>query len=124
MEIKIKYIFKNELNEFKVEIFTLVQIEHGDVYELFVQIADEYELIAKCRFTGLPDKNNTEIYEGDIVKSWIFVDELPSGETQWEECEKPYVINWINEIGGFDLNEDKYEIIGNIYENPELLESE
>ena len=71
--------------------------------------------------TGLKDKNEKLIYEGDIVKNhrdeiaevvWLkehaafFLD----GRTDWE-CA------WIND-GISD-----YEIIGNIHENPELLEA-
>ena len=69
--------------------------------------------------TGLKDKNGTEIYEGDIVKN--IYDEI-------------YVVKWFDAgfyleeryNGGFDYSElhfgNNKEVIGNIYENPELLE--
>lgn len=69
--------------------------------------------------TGLKDKNGTEIYEGDIVKN--IYDEI-------------YVVKWFDAgfyleeryNGGFDYSElhfgNNKEVIGNIYETPELLE--
>lgn len=70
------------------------------------------------QFTGLYDKNGNEVFEGDIVK-------LPAGNMRVSFSDGAFVLippktNVIYEALG--LIEDEYEIIGNIYDNPELLE--
>lgn len=82
--------------------------------------ADEYELM---QFTGLKDKNGTELYEGDIVDVRGYKSAIC--------CENSYVSFYFwNEIThefvglAFLLGYKNFEIVGNIYENPELLEPE
>lgn len=70
------------------------------------------------QFTGLYDKNGKEVFEGDVVK-------LPAGNMRVSFSDGAFVLippktNVIYEALG--LIEDEYEIIGNIHENPELLE--
>ena len=73
------------------------------------------------QFTGLLDKNGKEIYEGDVVKQVMY-----DTDKSWYEAEV------IFNRGRFCLNtgtipEDLIpelcEIIGNIYENPNLLQA-
>jgi len=70
------------------------------------------------QFTGLKDKKGKKIFEGDIIKNQY-------GETNkvvfWEGC---FCEMW-NEIGkkkGHIFEPKNVEVIGNIYENPELME--
>lgn len=71
------------------------------------------------QYTGLHDKNGKEIYEGDIVKSF-FVDTDEAGN----EIYKYYIMEVKYDEILCSYKIDKFinlEVIGNIYENEELL---
>jgi len=69
--------------------------------------------IILMQYTGIKDKNGKEIYEGDIVKTQYI------GSEGTKEIK--YNIKYNFSGFGFIENLDTSEIIGNIYENPELL---
>lgn len=82
------------------------------------------------QFTGLYDSNRVKIFEGDIVKPKL-------DSVFYSNCSKIHVVEWINNSCGFEPYSDSREncghcgggempewttIIGNIHDNPELLE--
>ena len=85
------------------------------------------------QFIGLTDKNGKKIFEGDIVKTWRnTIGKIEFGQYWDEEIEEDfYGYAWIgkDEYGeSITLSLDKrwngHEVIGNIHDNPELLEVE
>jgi uncharacterized phage protein (TIGR01671 family) len=72
------------------------------------------------QYTGLKDKNNKEIYEGDrLKKPTEYIEGMPNGArykiVEWT-MPKHYGV-------GFNIGEiNTWKIVGNIYENSELLE--
>lgn len=99
------------------------------------------------QYTGLKDKNGKEVYEGDILHFtywWFDGNEAETplvGEVTYLQNEASFGLKhirnkeWLRHIGakpgeedtqsfsGWHFSADDMEVIGNIYENPELLEN-
>ena len=81
-----------------------------------------------CQCTGLKDKNGKLIWENDIMVAYLD-DDYPEDDTYirilWYEsgfCSKEKGSEDISPIDKFD--QEHFEVCGNIFDNPELLESE
>lgn len=96
-------------------IKSMYWFEEGGIHE--IKNDKEYDFM---QYTGLKDKNGKEIYEGDIVKSF-FVDEDKKGNKVY----KYYIleIKYDELICCYNIDAfENLEVIGNIYENKNLLE--
>lgn len=89
-------------------------------FELF-EDNSAYRGAIPMQFTGLLDKNGKEIYEGDLLHNSM-------------DKEPFYIIQWDSRNACFELGDDGnnlakfavhefWEVIGNIYKNPELIKA-
>ena len=107
-----------------IEVNKIFFSNSGDIYINNYPGQDFYLM----QSTGIKDKNGVEIYEGDILKLHaIFL--APDDKIGYLEYSPKYGYSIIFEGNRLyrqeywaSTNKLNYEVIGNIYENPELLE--
>lgn len=71
------------------------------------------------QYTGLKDKHGTEIYEGDIVQFDMPLS--PKPQIRQIVYKERYAAFTVKNGDYFPIEDWNVEVIGNIYENPELL---
>ncbi len=95
-------------------------------------VNDEIPVEKLIQYTGIKDKNGKEIYEGDIIEiddDWKS-GEGERGEVDWDEKNATFRLFCYTKYGGegWFMPENKtwmkLKIIGNIYENHELIEKD
>ena len=88
-------------------VLEMVSVDH-------ILQSPEYDIM---QYTGLKDRNGKEIYEGDIVRLEDMICPIT-----WDDG--AYQMITSKNQGRSDATQDRlrrFEVIGNIYENPELL---
>jgi len=81
-------------------------------------------------YTGLQDKNRMKIFEGDVVRirnegGGYLDEEYKYAKVKWKNSYAAFVLfnnDWCDDEGFWDFSPSRCEVIGNIHDNPELLE--
>ena len=117
-------LITNERDESKAYIGYIFDIRNGVIKDF-----DIVEVIPRtlCQYTGLLDKSGKRIWENDIIKTRKFGVDNGKGQdfagfdvfsVRHDAGEFALFNHWRR----FNLRNDKnYEVIGNIFDNPELL---
>lgn len=95
-------------------IFRFFDIESNcdDIKWMYYNVPGYTEFVNQ--FTGLKDKNDKEIYEGDIMKTDGF-----NGVVKFYQQECRFSLELKTGVNRYLRND--FEVIGNIFESPELL---
>lgn len=90
----------------------------GEVY-LISDVTDfyTYEEFKLIQSTGNKDKNGKEIFEGDVLQTY----DGELSKVVWNKELACWEAEFLSEIADVKSNRSDCEIVGNIYENPELL---
>lgn len=124
-EIKFEYIFKEKYGmNLHHRMFTIEDLENYEM-DLFL-LENSFEIVARRQSTNLKDKNGKEIYERDVI---CWVDEVAVEEIEGHiryEPEGKFVEVKIPDFYFFTddtVSSEECEIIGNVYESPELIKT-
>ena len=111
-------------------LVTAIGEKYSTIHVVYPKYEMDYRVYTKTvgQYTELKDKNGEKIFEGDFV-TFHTEYEMPDDDVWYEK--EPYLVKWDNEIAGFEpfylngrwrCNIVNLKIIGNKWDNPELLE--
>ena len=124
---EIKFRAWNSEKKYMTYLFN--PVSHGDIniFDFYFLRGWRGEGLIPMQYTGLNDKNGKEIYEGDIVQGKV--------DYQGQNIEITAPVEWMTRAAMFMVHDiyrieqtgfglcaiGKIRVIGNIYENPELI---
>jgi len=114
-EIKFQYIWQDRDDKFHILTEKIEDIE--EYMDIVANRRMGWTLVGRREWTGLHDKNSKEIYEGDIVRWYDH-----NWQIAWDGLGAWAIVGALFSYQFTPINHGEMEVIGNIYENPELLE--
>lgn len=130
---------ENKMYPISMIEFEYKKYDGDDAYYPFrtqAKMVNDYDVVFRdmpchplMQYTGRKDKNQVEIYDGDILATWEGeeIGWCIAGIVGWWDDEAKFILNDKDGYSSEDENWDEpsewknYEIIGNVYQNKELI---
>ena len=94
--------------------------DDGNLFKDDYKIA-EFKDIELLQFTGAKSKTGQEVYEADVIKFNDGIDDI-YGLISYDDEDGTYRVSYENITEHLSEREGDFEIVGNIFENPDLHE--